>query len=95
MQYVATEFASMYLKSNVAIMLQNSKGEQWDVSCICNGANNRAMTIVRGWSKFVRENNLSEGDPCVLELINRDPVVLKLTLLPPPKTIHLSIEHFA
>lgn len=41
------------------------------------------MVIARGWTEFVKDNNLSLsiGDLCVLELIKTNPVVLlKLTL---------------
>ncbi|TKY49947.1 B3 domain-containing transcription factor VRN1 [Spatholobus suberectus] len=77
--YVGSEFAAKYLKPKVGMMLQNCNGEQWGVSCIshCGG---RAVIIARGWPKFFRDNDLSEGDPCVLELIKRNPVVLKLTV---------------
>nr|KYP41310.1 B3 domain-containing transcription factor VRN1 [Cajanus cajan] len=76
--YVGSKFASKYLKANVGMMLQNCNGEQWDVSCVCHSGS-RAKIIFRGWSKFVRDNDLSEGDACMLELIKRDPIVLKLT----------------
>ncbi|KAL2335795.1 hypothetical protein Fmac_010241 [Flemingia macrophylla] len=78
--YVGCKFAGKYLKANVGMMLQNCNGDQWDVSCKCHSTGNRAMVIIRGWRKFVRENDLSDGDPCVLELIKRDPIVLKLTV---------------
>ena len=49
--------------------------------------------ITRGWRKFVRDNDLSEGDPCVLELIETNPaVVLKLTVLGAPE-YHSSRPH--
>ncbi|CAJ1958467.1 unnamed protein product [Sphenostylis stenocarpa] len=78
-QYVSSEFAGKYLKPCVGMMLQNSNGEAWDVSCVHHNGS-RAMIICRGWTKFMRDNDLSVGDLCVLELIKRDPVVLKLTL---------------
>jgi len=78
-QYVSSEFAGKYLKPGVGTMLQNSNGEQWEVSCSCH-SRSRAMIISKGWAKFVRDNDLSEGDLCVLELIKRDPIVLKFTV---------------
>ncbi|WVY99809.1 hypothetical protein V8G54_025879 [Vigna mungo] len=77
--YVSTEFACKYLKPGVGMMLQNSNGEQWDVSCSCH-SRCRALIISRGWKKFMRDNDLSEGDQCLLELIKRDPIVLKCTV---------------
>ncbi|ESW20600.1 hypothetical protein PHAVU_005G000700 [Phaseolus vulgaris] len=77
--YVSSEFAGKYLKPGVGTMLQNSNGEQWEVSCSCH-SRSRAMIISKGWAKFVRDNDLSEGDLCVLELIKRDPIVLKFTV---------------
>jgi len=38
------------------------------------------MQINTGFSKFIRENNLSYGDYCVFELIQESPVVLKVTI---------------
>ncbi|KAK7401496.1 hypothetical protein VNO78_13026 [Psophocarpus tetragonolobus] len=79
--YVPSKFAGKYLKPKVWMMLQNCNGEQWVVSCINHTGSSGAMLITRGWIKFVRDNHLSEGDPCELELIKNNPVVLKLTLL--------------
>ncbi|RDY14464.1 B3 domain-containing transcription factor VRN1, partial [Mucuna pruriens] len=83
--YVGSYFSAKYLKPNVDMKLQNCDGEKWDVSCTCHGPRNKAMVIAKGWSKFVRDNDLSEGDACVLELIKRDPGVLKLTVLRAPQ----------
>ncbi|KAK7401495.1 hypothetical protein VNO78_13025 [Psophocarpus tetragonolobus] len=79
--YVGRGFSKKYLKPNVCVMLQNSNGEQWDVHCRCHNWQYGGVVMIKGWSKFVRENHLSEGDLCVLELIKRDPIVLKFTLL--------------
>jgi len=78
-QYVSSEFAGKYLKPGVGMKLQNSNGEQWDVSCSCY-SHSRAMVISRGWAKFMRDNDLSGGDLCMLELIKRDPIVLKFSV---------------
>lgn len=75
------------------MMLQNCNGEQWDVSCVCHNTRYGGMMLTRGWRKFVRDNDLSEGDPCVLELIETNPaVVLKLTVLGAPE-YHSSRPH--
>ncbi|KAJ1389190.1 DNA-binding barrel domain superfamily [Sesbania bispinosa] len=75
--YVPVEFAQKYLKPNVPIKLQTSSREQWDVSCVKHCA--KAMIMAKGIPKFARENKLSEGDSFVLELIKREPLVLKVT----------------
>ncbi|CAL5187316.1 unnamed protein product [Lathyrus oleraceus] len=77
--YVSADFASKYLKSNVPMKLQNCHGEQWEVYAKSWGK----MQISRGFSKFRRDNNISEGDICVFELIKENPVVLKVTVFPP------------
>ncbi|CAK8564690.1 unnamed protein product [Lathyrus sativus] len=79
--YVAADFAAKYLKPNVPIKLQNSHGEQWEVSGMLHDVRfSLALQIRRGFSKFQRDNNLSEGDICVFELIMENPVVLKVTM---------------
>ncbi|KAH1255955.1 Regulator of nonsense transcripts UPF3 [Glycine max] len=84
--YVRSHFSKKHLKPNVCMMLQNCNGEQWDVSCVCHNTRYGGMMLTRGWRKFVRDNDLSEGDPCVLELIETNPaVVLKLTVLGAPE----------
>lgn len=80
MQYVTPKFARKYLKPNVPIKLQNSDGDQWEVSCVFYNAQASSMRMVRGFIKFQRDNNLSDGDICVFELINENPVVLKVTM---------------
>ncbi|KAG5050565.1 hypothetical protein JHK85_011668 [Glycine max] len=91
--YVRSHFSKKHLKPNVCMMLQNCNGEQWDVSCVCHNTRYGGMMLTRGWRKFVRDNDLSEGDPCVLELIETNPaVVLKLTVLGAPE-YHSSRPH--
>ncbi|KAG5036325.1 hypothetical protein JHK87_011235 [Glycine soja] len=91
--YVRSHFSKKHLKPNVCMMLQNCNGEQWDVSCVCHNTRYGGMMLTRGWRKFVRDNDLSEGDPCVLELIETNPAaVLKLTVLGAPE-YHSSRPH--
>jgi len=79
-KYVTSKFASKYLKPNCPIKLQNSHGEQWEVSCIFYNPKTSAMRMVKGFMKFERDNNLSHEDYCVFELIKNKPVVLKVTM---------------
>jgi len=81
-QYVNAGFASKHLNPNVPIKIQNSQGEQWEVFCAMHDAKSSslAMIISRGFTIFQRGNNLSHGDYCVFELINKKPNVLKVTM---------------
>ncbi|GAU43526.1 hypothetical protein TSUD_245540 [Trifolium subterraneum] len=78
--YVPFAFAPKYLKPNVPIKLQNSNGEQWEVFSKLHDTKFYNMQISKGFSKFHRDNNLSQGDYCVFELIKKKPVVLKVTM---------------
>jgi len=75
-QYINAEFASKYLKVNVAVKLQNCNGEQWDVCCTRLGRS--GLRFGKGFFKFATDNNLSNGDKCKVELIQKTPVVLQL-----------------
>lgn len=33
-----------------------------------------------GWNSFARENSLRQGDVCIFELINRNQVVMKVSI---------------
>lgn len=80
-QYAPSHFAKKYLKPDVPIKLQNADGKQWEVCCAFNLLKSPgAMRIVKGYIEFRTDNNLSEGDHCVFELINQVPIVLKVTI---------------
>ncbi|CAK8564687.1 unnamed protein product [Lathyrus sativus] len=76
--YISADFATKYLKLNVPIKLQNSQGKQWQVSCGTHMVNSSAMRISAGFTKFAKENNLSEGVTYVFELIKKEPVLVLL-----------------
>ncbi|CAJ2638426.1 unnamed protein product [Trifolium pratense] len=78
--YVHCGFAAKYLKQNVPIKVQNALGEEWEVFCTPNTFGSSEMRISRGFAYFQRANNLSHGDYCVFELIQKKPVVLKVTM---------------
>ncbi|GMJ06850.1 REPRODUCTIVE MERISTEM 39, REDUCED VERNALIZATION RESPONSE 1 [Hibiscus trionum] len=71
-------FAQKYLNGVDGIMtLQVSEGKKWPVQCVyCNGN----LRFSKGWSEFVLDNNLEEGDVCIFEVINRKEMVLKVTI---------------
>ncbi|KAG5021190.1 hypothetical protein JHK87_017045 [Glycine soja] len=70
--------ASYIVKDDGAVSISEGKpskksvghsAHEWEVSCVCHKACYGGMMITRGWRKFVRDNDLSEGNPYVLELI--------------------------
>lgn len=78
MQHIPTKFASKYLHEiSELITLQDSSGKQWPVRCIFK---RHASKLSQGWSQFVRDNHLEEGDVCVFELMEKKNVVLKVTM---------------
>ncbi|RHN65200.1 putative transcription factor B3-Domain family [Medicago truncatula] len=78
--YIPRDFAEKYLKPKVPTKLQNSDGKQWEVFCVPNTVGSSSMRIVKGFSNFVTDNNLSHRDYCVYELIKKKPVVLEVTM---------------
>ncbi|XP_057965090.1 B3 domain-containing transcription factor VRN1 isoform X2 [Malania oleifera] len=77
--HVPSTFAGKYLSEVVDfIKLQVSDGRQWHVRCIHKrGIVNK---LSKGWSAFVLENGLEEGDVCVFELIKTKEVALKVAI---------------
>ncbi|XP_042985789.1 B3 domain-containing transcription factor VRN1-like isoform X1 [Carya illinoinensis] len=81
MQYVPAKFAAKYLSLNQSVKLQTSdNGRQWHAMCCYHNKTSSSMKIAKGWSAFVRGNNLKEGDAFVFELINMMPTVLKVSI---------------
>ncbi|CAJ2638427.1 unnamed protein product [Trifolium pratense] len=81
--YIHADFAKKYLKPDVAVKVQNCNGEQWEIDCVPNDYRSSAMRMGRGFTEFLRDNNLSDGDECKVELIKEMPVVLKLLSVSP------------
>ncbi|KAJ9704913.1 hypothetical protein PVL29_003121 [Vitis rotundifolia] len=75
--YVPTEFGRKHLKRK-SIKLEDSTGRQWPLSCLLNRGGN--IRLSKGWNEFVEEKNLKEGDVCVFELVQREDVVLKVSI---------------
>lgn len=81
MQYVPVEFASKYLIGHQFVKLQTSDGKQWEARCYGKDhSSSYACNIGQGWTEFSKDNNLEEGDVCVLELIKKKPVVLNVSI---------------
>ncbi|XP_059438742.1 B3 domain-containing transcription factor VRN1-like [Corylus avellana] len=78
--YVPAKFAVKYLSGHAFVKLQNSDGKQWDARCYDHDHPNSAKNIGKGWTQFCIDNNLQRGDVCVLELINKNPIVLNVSI---------------
>ncbi|KAM5580093.1 hypothetical protein ABKV19_009702 [Rosa sericea] len=81
--YLPKEFAKTYLtklSSGIAI-LQVSDGRTWSVNFKFDHANSRAR-LMKGWSPFVRDNNLKVGDVCIFTLINCTELVFDVVFFP-------------
>ncbi|KAI3886465.1 hypothetical protein MKX03_036752 [Papaver bracteatum] len=64
-------FAKRYLKitTQMAVTLGVSDGRTWEVLYLARAKHDRRLS--QGWSKFVSDNHLMEGDLCVFELVDR------------------------
>ncbi|KAJ7954542.1 B3 domain-containing protein [Quillaja saponaria] len=76
---VPIDFIRSHVKHNLQNVTLNVGNRLWPLKLIhypkyCNGR------LSSGWSAFSRENDLQVGDVCVLELINRDDFVLKVSI---------------
>ncbi|XP_062014966.1 B3 domain-containing protein REM9-like [Rosa rugosa] len=81
--FLSNVFAKTYLtklSSGVAI-LQVSDGRTWPVNFKFDHANSRAR-LMKGWSPFVRDNNLKVGDVCIFTLINCTELVFDVVFSP-------------
>ncbi|WJZ83789.1 hypothetical protein VitviT2T_003439 [Vitis vinifera] len=76
--HMPSRFAEKYLNGvSKFIKLQTSDGKQWHVRCLSGESR---VKLSKGWTEFVKDNNLEEGDVCVFELINMEDVVLKVSI---------------
>ncbi|KAI3974602.1 hypothetical protein MKX01_029592 [Papaver californicum] len=68
---VPTVFAKRYLKSTtqMEVTLRVSDGRIWEVKYLARVQYGQRLS--QGWSKFVSDNHLKEGDLCVFELVGR------------------------
>ncbi|KAG6650115.1 hypothetical protein CIPAW_06G020300 [Carya illinoinensis] len=83
--HVPNGFATSYLSLNQSVKLQTSDDDdgqhEWDVICRCHHKHPRlSLKLGSGWKVFARDNNLKEGDAFVFELIQRNPIVFKVSI---------------
>ncbi|KAG5221950.1 B3 domain-containing transcription factor [Salix suchowensis] len=77
--YVPHEFARRHLLGGPAIIkLEVSNGRYWPVQILQH--EHQLVTLTKGWSQFVGENDLVEGDVCTFELVKGNGCVLKVTV---------------
>ncbi|KAF8015893.1 hypothetical protein BT93_H1442 [Corymbia citriodora subsp. variegata] len=75
-------FIGMHLKGDSRdITLQVSDGK-WRVRCLLFDGKGK---ISRGWREFVADNKLGIGDVCIFELVQREDIVLKVTIFRVPE----------
>jgi hypothetical protein len=79
-KYVTAEFATNFTSRDQIVTLQTLDGKEWRVQCNFYRAATTAMRIGKGFSEFVKHNNLEEGDVCVFEMIEKQPDVLSVTV---------------
>ncbi|KAK1373359.1 hypothetical protein POM88_029552 [Heracleum sosnowskyi] len=58
-------------------------GKEWDAVLSSHGDHRR---LTHGWSTLAKQNSLQIGDACVLELINREDALIKVTVFKCTKT---------
>ena len=55
------------------------RGKHWD-AVVSTYRKKGSSMINGGWSAFVKENALQIGDTCVLELIDREDALIRVTI---------------
>ncbi|KAL5701567.1 hypothetical protein ACHQM5_026891 [Ranunculus cassubicifolius] len=75
---VPRAFAKRYMKKVAeSVTLRVSDGSVWRTRCgvgVHHG-------LVGGWKSFVVDNGLKDGDVCTFELVERDPIELKVSIV--------------
>ncbi|PIA56140.1 hypothetical protein AQUCO_00700471v1 [Aquilegia coerulea] len=72
---IPVRFSARHLDNLRSLTLEVSEGHRWSVSGFVYNSTIKGKYIStnvhlsKGWQKFVRENNLREGDVCVFEMI--------------------------
>ncbi|KAH8510799.1 hypothetical protein H0E87_008362 [Populus deltoides] len=76
--HIPSSFARTFLNTVTGfVTLQVSDGKQWPVRCSFKDGKAK---LGQGWTEFVWENNLEEGDVCIFELIRAKEIVLKVAV---------------
>ncbi|PSS29379.1 B3 domain-containing transcription factor [Actinidia chinensis var. chinensis] len=77
MLYIPSRFVKYLNGGSKIVKLQVSEEKQWTVRCVrANGC----AYLSKGWSIFVNDNHLVEGDVCVFEFIQVKDVDLKVSI---------------
>lgn len=78
-EYVPCGFARRHLLGGLAVIkLQVSNERYWPVQVFRR--EHRRVTLTKGWSQFIGENDLVEGDVCTFELFEDNGSMLKVTV---------------
>ncbi|KAF9608848.1 hypothetical protein IFM89_011886 [Coptis chinensis] len=84
-------FARRYLKENVAfVTLRGLDGRTWQVRCAYRKDKFNVKLVGRGWKTFVLDNHLEENHTCVFELVDRNHIELKISILDPNQNTKLT-----
>ncbi|CAL1353135.1 unnamed protein product [Linum trigynum] len=76
--HVPSRFKQQYLDGFTGnITLRVGNGEQWYVQCSTSLGQSE---LAKGWSQFVCENKLEEGDVCIFELVDAINLVFKVII---------------
>ena len=71
----------MYLLNCLLSILSGSNLSHFNVLCYYPPFKTySAMRFKKGWVAFLKDNNLEEGDVCVLKVIKRKPVVFSVSI---------------
>ncbi|KAF9684240.1 hypothetical protein SADUNF_Sadunf04G0097300 [Salix dunnii] len=76
--HIPSSFARTFLNRVTGfVTLQVCDGKQWPVRCSFKDGKAK---LGQGWTEFVWENNLEEGDVCIFELIHAKEIVMKVAI---------------
>ncbi|KAI3851947.1 hypothetical protein MKW98_019946 [Papaver atlanticum] len=75
---VPNDFAHSYLRNitQTKITLGISDGRTWEVEYVLRTPTERRLS--RGWSRFVADNHLKEGNVCVFELVDKEKIQMNV-----------------
>ncbi|KAI3861332.1 hypothetical protein MKW92_022506 [Papaver armeniacum] len=86
---VPVAFANSYFGNitRMATTLRISDGRIWEVGYLSRTITEKTEnTLSKGWSKFVADNHLMEGDACVFELVDRKNIKMNVHIFRQQKT---------
>ncbi|KAJ6368590.1 hypothetical protein OIU77_021058 [Salix suchowensis] len=76
--HIPSSFARTFLNRVTGfVTLEVCDGKQWPVRCSFKDGKAK---LGQGWTEFVWENNLEEGDVCIFELIHAKDIVMKVAI---------------